>query len=567
MSSDRESRRREGGQGEFSTSDSGPKTGFWSGPNFVNAKVEYIVVNGWAIAEGDICLGTEEELKNSNDPKYLDRKVAEEQAREAEIDISGLPTRAGVIKDTRYRWPNCTMYYEIDPNLPNQARVIDAMKHWTEKTGFKFVKRTTEPDYVYFTDQGGCWSMIGRRGGKQIISLGSGCSTGNAIHEIGHALGLFHEQSRNDRDTYVRINWANIDPQYQSNFSQYLNSGVDIGQYDYCSIMHYPPKAFSTNGQDTITALKPGAECMGQRTGLSPHDIAAIAQIYPECRPIDRCLIYALQARRAYKMYTSTKIRRYLCLFYLYMARYYCCRYAQTRNPQYLLLCRRYRMAYIRCTTIVVPPRPIPTPQPIPIPIPPPIPTPPTPPTPVPSGDIGEEEATMMMMTTMEGMEEECPECPREMEEELAAMGEEAMMMEQQPPEGMLEEEMMAMEPEMMEEEELLMMGGEEAMMMMEEGLFEEEEVMMMEAPVAPLPPVPLPPPAIPQVPPRCRYYRSRALWCLNAYRRTHAKKYLCCFYLYAMRYFCCLYKYAQNPVYLQRCKYYRKLYALCVQR
>jgi hypothetical protein len=121
------------------------------------------------------------------------------------------------------------------------------------------------------------------QGGQQTISLGPDCSLGNAIHEIGHAIGLWHEQSREDRDLFVTINWQNVQPGMAAQFNQHIIDGDDFGGYDYGSIMHYPRNAFAVNRQiDTITPTDPNAQ-IGQRNGLSAGDIAGVRAMYPGC--------------------------------------------------------------------------------------------------------------------------------------------------------------------------------------------------------------------------------------------------------------------------------------------
>ena len=50
-------------------------------------------------------------------------------------------------------------------------------------------------------DDSGCWSFVGRQGGRQVLNLQrSGCvRPGTVEHEMLHALGTYHEQSRPDR--------------------------------------------------------------------------------------------------------------------------------------------------------------------------------------------------------------------------------------------------------------------------------------------------------------------------------------------------------------------------------
>jgi hypothetical protein len=248
-------------------------TALISGITFPRTPVIYSAVNGMAIFEGDIALGTVDQLELAMN------ELRSRAPRDAEV-VAGVG-----ISGSQFRWPSSRVPFDIDQNLPNQQRVRDAIAHWEANTPIRFPERTAAnasqfPNFVHFTDADGCWSFAGMQGGQQTISLGAGCSTGNAIHEIGHAVGLWHEQSREDRDLFVTINWANIQSGMEHNFDQHITDGDDLGAYDYGSIMHYPRTAFSVNGQETITPVDANAQ-IGQRTGLSAGDIAAVNAMYP----------------------------------------------------------------------------------------------------------------------------------------------------------------------------------------------------------------------------------------------------------------------------------------------
>lgn len=201
--------------------------------------------------------------------------------------------------DDDLKWPNARVPYVIASGHPKNTDILGAIGILNSSTNVCLVPRTTESDYVEFIYEAGrCGaSRIGKRpgGGRQTIKVGDLCgdTQGSTIHEIMHALGFYHEQSRDDRDTYITVNTANIIPAHLHNFDKYNQSiwhyffpeGENIGAYDYGSIMHYGSRAFgkpaSGGGRMVTIVPKTAGVTIGQRSRLSAQDIRSINTLYP----------------------------------------------------------------------------------------------------------------------------------------------------------------------------------------------------------------------------------------------------------------------------------------------
>ncbi|WP_421542690.1 M12 family metallopeptidase [Myxococcus fulvus] len=224
--------------------------------------------NGTAVFQGDILL-TEAQVET------LRGGEGHTRASNVSANGAGLATLSTM-------WPGETVYYVINGALPNTGRVTGAIAHWQATTNVRFVQRTTQRNYVEFVRGTGCSSQLGMVGGKQNIELADGCDTGSAIHEIGHAVGLLHEQTRRDRDSHVLIQWNNIQSGYSHNFQRYDQAGrngFDSGPFDFSSIMMYDSYAFSSNGLPTITRLD-GSTFGTNRNALSSGDLGLIGWLY-----------------------------------------------------------------------------------------------------------------------------------------------------------------------------------------------------------------------------------------------------------------------------------------------
>ncbi|XP_018323799.1 zinc metalloproteinase nas-13-like [Agrilus planipennis] len=210
---------------------------------------------------------------------------------EGDIVFNHDVSKNGIIHDESRRWKNNEIPYEFDPDFPDDAKlyVDDVLKEFANVSCVKVrPKNKDDEDYVYVqNEESGCFSSVGREGGKQILNLygdekGKKCITkGVIIHEFLHAVGFYHQQSSHDRDDYVNINWDNIEKVHKHNFEKYSEKEVShFGvPYDYGSVMHYSDYAFSKNGKKTIEAKKPNVT-LGQRNGFSPSDVQKLNLMY-----------------------------------------------------------------------------------------------------------------------------------------------------------------------------------------------------------------------------------------------------------------------------------------------
>ncbi len=236
-----------------------------------------VAPTGWRIIQGDILI-RESELTGPN---------------------AGL---LGTFQPNKL-WPGGAVPFAFDTSVANypsrQSAAFAAMAHLHQIGGadnVTFIPRSSETDYLEFVgDTAFNFSPVGRQGGRQEIHITSWGSHGTIMHEIMHSLGFWHEQSRNDRNTYVTIHLENVCQTCCSGGScnsQFdLESGSDdYGPYDFGSLMHYgkcsflSPSLFCAAPNYVITVNQPWTaewqDRIGQRAGLSRLDSLSIAFLY-----------------------------------------------------------------------------------------------------------------------------------------------------------------------------------------------------------------------------------------------------------------------------------------------
>ncbi|MDJ0869088.1 MAG: M12 family metallopeptidase [Myxococcota bacterium] len=142
----------------------------------------------------------------------------------------------------------------------HRQKVDDALAEWQRVTPVRFVPSSTAmPRFRIFdsADADGFSCYTDGAGAKRVYPEdGSGawdwgiremhvvpaCRYDTVLHELGHIIGLNHEQQRSDAARNVTVLWDNIGEGAESAFQE--KGAIDFGSYDYLSIMQYPNVAF-----------------------------------------------------------------------------------------------------------------------------------------------------------------------------------------------------------------------------------------------------------------------------------------------------------------------------------
>lgn len=238
-----------------------------------------------------------------------DMLLNEEQIASLAIDMqendTEMKTRGSILNNSKYKWGE--IGYSFDRNFGQQhiQYVREAIAEW--KNACPYLNFVDYSGYsgtgvfdcliFYHDPNGGSFSYIGKQSYFQKISIATWGDKGTAMHEIGHALGLIHEHTRIDRDTYITVDINNVKKDKQHNYNKVSghyfatdglslpvgNIGITAPGLDFNSLMMYS----SDGGDFAIDPNKPvmvkksdGSRFRAQRSYIGTNDAAAIRMFY-----------------------------------------------------------------------------------------------------------------------------------------------------------------------------------------------------------------------------------------------------------------------------------------------
>uniref|UniRef100_A0A0K0EVV7 Metalloendopeptidase n=1 Tax=Strongyloides venezuelensis TaxID=75913 RepID=A0A0K0EVV7_STRVS len=189
--------------------------------------------------------------------------------------------KKSIYNDAPFEWSSQIAYFcRFDVN---KTLIREALSILQKETCLKFNETIdfSKGGLRYVNASNGCFSSLGkiRDDTWQAIVIGRDCSyVMGVLHETLHALGVIHEMSRHDRDSYIDVKYENIQSAKQHNFDRYdlpITSPHGLN-YDFGSIMHYSRYLGTKNEKYTMVPkgiYKSYLKTIGQTTRAGFNDL------------------------------------------------------------------------------------------------------------------------------------------------------------------------------------------------------------------------------------------------------------------------------------------------------
>uniref|UniRef100_A0A5S6QKU0 Metalloendopeptidase n=1 Tax=Trichuris muris TaxID=70415 RepID=A0A5S6QKU0_TRIMR len=206
-------------------------------------------------------------------------------------------------------WEGSVIPYRLDESLREGSRtaVLKAIRLWQENTCLQWRERPRGQfaEGILFTEnEHTCSSFVGKVGRVQNISVSwPQCATvGLVAHQMGHAIGLLHEQNRLDQERYLTVNFNNLNSNFRDLVAR-LHSDLLVDfdlPYDHGSVMHVAPVKNTKGNNNTAAVVTVDANyqwTIGQRKRPSFLDYKLVNMLY--CA--DRCHAFLPCQRDGYE--------------------------------------------------------------------------------------------------------------------------------------------------------------------------------------------------------------------------------------------------------------------------